>query len=112
MNPTDPNSPRIGRQLDTNTRSRLVSYLIRRGHDNANQAVDAAEDFLHAAAASSQPLTPTPLADIGWHAFILHTADYAAFCQRLAGRFIHHVPHQGADCESHCNSCDARKADG
>jgi SAM-dependent methyltransferase len=28
----------------------------------------------------------------GWHAFILHTDDYAEFCQRVAGRFIHHLP--------------------
>lgn len=25
-------------------------------------------------------------------AFILHTADYAEFCDRIAGRFIHHRP--------------------
>jgi hypothetical protein len=30
--------------------------------------------------------------DKGWHAFILHTNDYAEFCQRVGGRFIHHRP--------------------
>ena len=30
--------------------------------------------------------------DKGWHAFILHTADYAEFCDRVARRFIHHLP--------------------
>ncbi|WP_051393003.1 hypothetical protein [Glycomyces arizonensis] len=30
-----------------------------------------------------------------WHAFILHTRDYAAFCETVvAGGFIHHVPHE------------------
>jgi hypothetical protein len=32
------------------------------------------------------------LVDLGWHAFILYTAEYAAFCDRVAGRFIHHSP--------------------
>jgi len=27
-----------------------------------------------------------------WHAFILHTRDYADFCQQVRGRFIHHQP--------------------
>lgn len=39
-----------------------------------------------------QSLAPSKLVDYGWHAFILHTVDYAEFCQRVAGRFVHHVP--------------------
>ncbi|OHV65325.1 hypothetical protein [Pseudofrankia sp. BMG5.36] len=39
-----------------------------------------------------QGLVPSPLVDVGWHAFILFTRDYAAFCARVCGRFIHHVP--------------------
>ena len=27
-----------------------------------------------------------------WHIFILHTRDYAGFCERYFGRFIHHDP--------------------
>lgn len=41
------------------------------------------------------PLSPSHLVDIGWHAFILHTREYAAFCQRVAERFIHHAPTDG-----------------
>ncbi|MGH8905631.1 MAG: glycine-rich domain-containing protein [Egibacteraceae bacterium] len=41
------------------------------------------------------PLSPSRLVDIGWHTFILHTREYAAFCQRVAGRFIHHTPTEG-----------------
>ncbi|WP_067471633.1 glycine-rich domain-containing protein [Actinomadura hibisca] len=37
-------------------------------------------------------LSPTKAVDIGWHTFILHTADYAAFCDRIADGFIHHNP--------------------
>jgi hypothetical protein len=35
---------------------------------------------------------PSADVDKGWHAFILHTADYAEFCDRVAGRLIHHLP--------------------
>lgn len=27
-----------------------------------------------------------------WHTFVLFTRDYAAFCDEVAGHFIHHVP--------------------
>lgn len=37
-------------------------------------------------------LRPSKFVDIGWHTFILHTYDYAAFCDAIAGRFLHHVP--------------------
>lgn len=48
--------------------------------------------FLGASAVTTQPIGPSELVDIGWHTFILYTVDYAAFCIRVAGRFIHHVP--------------------
>jgi hypothetical protein len=37
-------------------------------------------------------LAPSRDVDKGWHAFLLFTADYAEFCDRVAGRFIHHLP--------------------
>ncbi|MFI0454283.1 hypothetical protein [Actinomadura sp. 6N118] len=30
--------------------------------------------------------------DPGWHAFILHSQEYTAFCQEQFGRYFHHVP--------------------
>ncbi|TWP52194.1 hypothetical protein FKR81_11500 [Lentzea tibetensis] len=55
--------------------------------------VDQAPVFLKACADNrGTPLSPSWLVDIGWHAFLLHTREYAEFCQRVAGRFIHHVP--------------------
>ncbi|MFE2436350.1 glycine-rich domain-containing protein [Streptomyces sp. NPDC059409] len=44
-----------------------------------------------------QPLAPSELVDYGWDAFILHTVDYAAFCERVAGGFVHHVPTDEGD---------------
>jgi hypothetical protein len=39
-----------------------------------------------------QGFAPSELVDIGWHTFILYTREYAAFCEEIAGRFIHHAP--------------------
>ncbi|MFF4901593.1 glycine-rich domain-containing protein [Streptomyces sp. NPDC001068] len=61
--------------------------------DTARRIVGQAAAFI--AASGQQPgqsLTPSKLVDYGWHAFILHTVDYAEFCQRVIGRFVHHVP--------------------
>jgi hypothetical protein len=32
-----------------------------------------------------------------WHTFLLFTRDYADFCDRSFGTFIHHVPDEGED---------------
>ncbi|WP_329521326.1 hypothetical protein [Spirillospora sp. NBC_01491] len=37
-------------------------------------------------------IVPDISVDPGWHAFIEHTIEYAEFCDRIAGRFLHHVP--------------------
>lgn len=37
-------------------------------------------------------LAPSPLVDVGWHAFLIHTREYAEFCRDVAGQFLHHVP--------------------
>ncbi|MEV3907540.1 glycine-rich domain-containing protein [Streptomyces canus] len=61
--------------------------------ETARRIVGQAAAFF--ATSGQQPghsLVPSELVDYGWHAFILHTADYAAFCQKTVGRFVHHVP--------------------
>lgn len=70
----------------------------------AERIVDQALGFLGACAVSTQPLSPSATVDIGWHAFILHTADYREFCGRVAGRFIDHVP-TGNDSRE-CQMCN------
>jgi hypothetical protein len=65
----------------------------------AERIMDQALAFLKACALNpGAGLAPSAEIDKGWHAFILHTADYAEFCQRIAGRFIHHLP-TGPDIE-------------
>ena len=35
--------------------------------------------------------------DLMWHTFILHTENYADFCQTYFGTFVHHHPRPSAD---------------
>lgn len=37
---------------------------------------------------------PSRLVDDAWHAFIIHTREYADFCKRAFGRILHHAPEQ------------------
>jgi hypothetical protein len=85
--------------------SELHRRLVRRiavdetmTEDLAGRILDQAVAFLCACAEShTRRLAPSELVDIGWHAFILHTREYAEFCQRIAGRFLHHVPTEPGD---------------
>ncbi|HCA87089.1 MAG TPA: hypothetical protein DEQ61_17390 [Streptomyces sp.] len=45
-----------------------------------------------------KPLSPSRAVDPGWHTFVLHTREYAEWCQNTAGRFMHHnlLPGSGA----------------
>ena len=58
----------------------------------AEAIMDQALAFLGACAVTTTALSPSKTVDIGWHTFLLYTRDYAAFCERIAGRFIHHIP--------------------
>ena len=61
--------------------------------DTAERVVEQAIGFLVACARNPEShLAPSEAVDAGWHAFILHTREYAEFCSRIAGRFIHHRP--------------------
>lgn len=87
--------------LDDGLFDRLARSIESEHHldaDTAARCVDQAAAYLAACATTTEPLAPSMAADIGWHTFILHTIDYAAFCDQVAGHFIHHVPtdeHQG-----------------
>lgn len=41
-----------------------------------------------------QRIVPTSPVDPAWHAFMLRSQAYGAFCQEHAGEYIHHVPYQ------------------
>ncbi|MFE3171822.1 glycine-rich domain-containing protein [Amycolatopsis sp. NPDC059090] len=75
--------------------TRLVNRISRE-HDMrrefAARIMDQALAYLGTCSAASEPLSPSEPVDIGWHTFILYTREYAEFCERVAGRFIHHEP--------------------
>lgn len=61
----------------------------------APRVVDQALAFLATAGRSvdtDTPLRPSKTIDPGWHAFLMYTRPYRAFCDQVAGRFLDHVP--------------------
>lgn len=90
------NLPRTGRELiDSRLFDRLCRRIVLdygRDEETAARIMDQALAFLAACARSERPLAPSPEVDIGWHTFLLYTREYADFCDRVAGRFIHHRP--------------------
>lgn len=83
---------------------RLVARVMADNGDDqptATRITEQALAFLAACAADpGAGLAPSPEVDKGWHAFILHTADYADFCDRVADRFIHHLPDERGEEDS------------
>lgn len=88
---------REGRSLVDPALFQKLTERVATEHDHdlnmAARIVDQALAFLGTTAThQGRPLSPSEIVDPGWHEFILHTVDYAAFCDRIAGRFLHHVP--------------------
>lgn len=59
----------------------------------AERIMDQALAFLATVGRNTGELSPSEQVDIAWHTFVLHTREYADFCSRIAGCFIHHEPH-------------------
>ncbi|XVV05368.1 glycine-rich domain-containing protein [Actinosynnema sp. CA-248983] len=85
--------------ISVEVHGRLVRQLIK-AHagmtgDEAVRIVNATVAFLKVCADNPEGhFRPSQRVDLGWHQFILNTVDYAEFCQRVAGRFLHHVPEE------------------
>jgi hypothetical protein len=99
--------------IDTKLWTRLVNRIVKDENislELAEESLDQALGFLKRCANGTGGNVPTPLEDIGWHTFILYTREYAEFCYRIAGRFIHHSPtdedgvESTAQCEDTCRS--------
>lgn len=82
--------------IDASLWNRLVARIVKDEgyeHSIAERIMDQALGFLLLCAAEpGGRYAPSPTVDAGWHTFILYTRDYMAFCNRIAGRFIHHNP--------------------
>jgi hypothetical protein len=93
---------REGRSLVDPALFQKLTERVSAEHDRdlgmAARIVDQALAFLGTTAThQGRPLSPSDEVDPGWHEFILHTVDYAAFCDQVAGRFLHHVPTDAED---------------
>jgi hypothetical protein len=64
--------------------------------------------FLDLAASSRDFISPPGPVDTAWHAFILHTRDYEAYCRERFGRVIHHEPTGEPDPEAYRRAYDRR----
>ena len=77
-----------------------IAFLVSREHPDldektVNDRIDALLQWLATipvARAQRKGLQMVESIDVVWHAFILHTKEYGAFCQKFFGRFIHHMP--------------------
>ncbi|WP_285100913.1 hypothetical protein [Promicromonospora sp. MEB111] len=97
---------REGRSLVDPELFQKLTERVSTEHDHdlgiAARIVDQALAFLGTTAThQGRPLSPSDEVDPGWHEFILHTVDYAAFCDQVAGRFLHHVPTDPQDPSAH-----------
>jgi hypothetical protein len=97
-----PATPRTGTELINPVLFARLALRIRRDHPDLaarfeHRILDQALAFLATCAVTTVPIGPSELVDIGWHTFMLDTAPYAAFCDRIAGQFIHHVPDDSLD---------------
>jgi hypothetical protein len=63
--------------------------------ERAERIADQAVAFVVTAATAIVPMVPSDDVDLGLHALILHTKEYAELCDRYAGRFLHHNPKPG-----------------
>jgi uncharacterized membrane protein YgcG len=64
--------------------------------------------FLDLAADSKEFISPPKPVDAAWHAFILHTREYEAYCRERFGRVIHHEPTDAADPQAYRRAYERR----
>ncbi|WAU85577.1 hypothetical protein O1Q96_41295 [Streptomyces sp. Qhu-G9] len=95
--------------------ARFVAVHDGQSPERAERIADQAVAFLVAAATATVPMVPSDDVDLGLHALILHTKEYAELCTQHAGRFLHHNPKPGGgarDPEKVAASARAMKAAG
>jgi hypothetical protein len=86
--------------MEPDRRESIVSRISKeQGVDRAQaeRQFEGVLQFLELAASTDERLTPPQAIDAAWHSFILHTKDYAEYCQEHFGRFIHHRPNGGGN---------------
>lgn len=74
---------------------RILQYYADKEHlplAEARERWDEMLKFLVLCVTSEKVHAPSEAVDGAWHAFLMHTQEYEAFCLEKLGRFIHHNP--------------------
>lgn len=77
--------------------SPLVWRLWNKEGFTQEEADDVFQDmlkFLYLCGTRKETFAPTEPIDRAWHAFILFTREYASFCNKMFGEFVHHSPRE------------------
>lgn len=82
--------------INEETWQKLIGYIVQEKNIErslAERILDQALGFLKLISLSPGcTFCPSKMVDIGWHAFLMHTRDYIAFCREINGQYIHHEP--------------------
>ena len=93
------NDQRTGREVAGEELFESLAYFVAvhngQTPDRAERIADQAVAFLATVATATVPMVPSDDVDLGLHALILHTKEYAELCEKHAGRFLHHNPSPG-----------------
>ncbi|MEV0011078.1 hypothetical protein AB0M10_29030 [Streptomyces sp. NPDC051840] len=93
------NDQRTGRELAGEELFESLTHFVTvhngQTPERAGRIADQAVAFLVTAATATTPMVPSDDVDLGLHALILHTKEYAELCEQHAGRFLHHNPKPG-----------------
>ncbi len=99
---TKPDFTRVRKLINTVDLSSTINRLVKVHHWKKSLALKAVQQyrnylFLKFKYNNTHSLPPSLDIDEVWHAHILHTEEYAEFCQNVFGFFLHHQPHHGKD---------------
>ncbi|GAA3048276.1 hypothetical protein [Streptomyces glomeratus] len=93
------NDQRTGRAVAGEELSESLTHFVvvhnGQSPERAERIADQAVAFVVTAATATVPMVPLDDVDLGLHALILHTKEYAELRERYAGRFLHHNPTPG-----------------
>jgi hypothetical protein len=82
-------------EADRTSLEPVRDYLMRKQGFTSEEATHALNEylkFLVLIRTTKEQFAPSEVADIAWHAHILHTQLYEPFCRKHFGKFLHHVP--------------------
>jgi hypothetical protein len=88
-------APAAWASIDAYPLDRIRNHLVRKGMNEAvaEQSIAELRRFFKLIALGYESVGMTSeTVDEAWHTLILHTAEYANFCDDVFGRFIHHRP--------------------